>query len=139
LAFTGGRPAMISAATGAMALLMVSLVRDHGLEYLFAATILTGVIQIVFGLLKLGRYMKFVPKAVMIGFVNALAILIFVAQLPHLIGVGAGVYLMVLVGLAIIYLFPLVTRVVPSPLIAIIALTLFAVFTGSPVPTVGDM
>ena len=139
LAFTGGRPAMISAATGAMALLMVSLVRDHGLEYLFAATILTGVIQIVFGLLKLGRYMKFVPKAVMIGFVNALAILIFVAQLPHLIGVGAGVYLMVLVGLAIIYLFPLVTRVVPSPLIAIIALTLFTVFTGSPVPTVGDM
>ena len=139
LAFTGGRPAMISAATGAMALLMVTLVRDHGIEYLFAATILTGAIQIVFGLLKLGRYMKFVPNAVMVGFVNALAILIFLAQLPHFAGVGAGVYLMVLVGLAIIYLFPLVTKLVPAPLVAIIALTVFTVFAGNPFPTVGDM
>ncbi|HLU82304.1 MAG TPA: SulP family inorganic anion transporter [Trueperaceae bacterium] len=139
LAFTGGRPAMISAATGAMALLMVSLVRDHGIEYLFAATILTGAIQIVFGLLKLGRYMKFVPKAVMVGFVNALAILIFVAQLPQFVGAGPGVYLMVLAGLAIIYLFPLLTKVVPSPLIAIVALTAFTVLIGDPFPTVGDM
>ena len=139
LSFTGGRPAMISAATGAMALLMVGLVRDHGIEYLFAATILTGVIQIVFGLLKLGRYMKFVPKAVMVGFVNALAILIFMAQLPHFMGAGAGVYLMVLAGLGIIYLFPFVTKVVPAPLVAIIVLTLFTVFAGNPFPTVGDM
>lgn len=139
LAFTGGRPAMISAATGAMALLMVGLVRDHGVEYLFAATILTGVIQIIFGILKLGRYMKFVPNSVMVGFVNALAILIFMAQLPHFAGAGAGVYLMVLAGLAIIYLFPYVTKLVPAPLVAIIALTLFTVFTGNPFPTVGDM
>lgn len=139
LSFTGGRPAMISAATGAMALLLVSLVRDHGIEYLFAATILTGVIQIAFGLLKLGRYMKFVPKAVMVGFVNALAILIFLAQLPNVVGAGAGVYVMVLAGLAIIYLFPLVTKVVPAPLVAIVALTLFTVFAGNPFPTVGDM
>lgn len=139
LAFTGGRPAMISAATGAMALLMVGLVRDHGVEYLFAATILTGVIQVIFGILKLGRYMKFVPNSVMVGFVNALAILIFMAQLPHFAGAGAGVYLMVLAGLAIIYLFPYVTKLVPAPLVAIIALTLFTVFTGNPFPTVGDM
>ncbi len=139
LAFTGGRPAMISAATGAMALLMVTLVRDHGIEYLFAATILTGVIQIVFGLLKLARYMKFVPRSVMVGFVNALAILIFMAQLPHFIGAGPGVYLMVLAGLAIIYLFPYITKVIPAPLVAITVLTLYTVFAGNPFPTVGDM
>jgi MFS superfamily sulfate permease-like transporter len=103
-AFVGGRPGMISAATGAMALLMITLVKDHGLEYLFAATILTGVVQIVFGWLKLGRYMRFVPRSVMVGFVNALAILIFMAQLPQFIGATWLLYAFVAAGLAIIYL-----------------------------------
>lgn len=138
-AFAGGRPGMISAATGAMALLMVTLVRDHGLEYLFAVTILTGVIQLLFGALKLARYMRFVPKAVMTGFVNALAILIFIAQLDHFLGAHWSVFPLVAVGLAIIYLLPRVTKVVPAPLIAIIALTLFTIFSGSPLATVGDM
>jgi len=139
LSFTGGRPAMITAATGAMALLMVTLVRDHGVEYLFAATIVTGVLQVIFGVLKLGRYMKFVPKAVMTGFVNALAILIFMAQLVHFQGAGLGTYLLVAGGLAIIYLFPLVTRVVPAPLIAIIILTVITAVGGNLFPTVADM
>ena len=138
-AFAGGRPAMISAATGAMALLMVDLVADHGLPYLFAATIVTGVLQVVFGLLRLGRYMRFVPKAVMVGFVNALAILIFLAQLEQFHGAHASIYPLVLAGLAIIYLFPRLTGAIPSPLVAIVALTLFAVFSGLPLRTVGDM
>lgn len=137
--FTGGRPAMISAATGAMALLMITLVKDYGLEYLFATTILTGIIQVVFGIFRLGRYMKFVPKAVMIGFVNALAILIFQAQLEHFHGESWMIYPVVLVGLAIIYLLPRITNIVPSPLIAIIGITLFTIFTNSPLRTVGDM
>src|SRR5690625_7866123 len=99
ISIAGGRPGMISAATGAMALLMITLVRDYGLEYLFAATILTGVLQIIFGVFKLGRYMKFVPKSVMIGFVNALAILIFLAQLPMFVGATWHMYAMVAVGL----------------------------------------
>jgi SulP family sulfate permease len=139
MAFAGGRPAMISAATGAMALLMVDLVADHGLAYLFAATILTGVLQMVFGFLRLGRYMRFVPKAVMVGFVNALAILIFLAQLEQFHGAHASIYPLVLAGLAIIYLFPRITRAIPSPLVAIVALTAFAVFSGLPLRTVGDM
>ncbi len=139
IAFTGGRPGMISAATGAMALVMVTLVRDHGLQYLLAATLLTGVIQIIFGLLKLGRYMRFVSRAVMTGFVNALAILIFMAQLPELIGVTWVTYVMVAIGLGIIYLFPYVTRVIPSPLVAIVVLTAASVFMGLDVRTVGDM
>ncbi len=137
--FTGGRPAMISAATGAMALLMISLVKEYGLEYLFATTILTGIIQLIFGVFRLGRYMKFVPKAVMIGFVNALAILIFQAQLEHFTGESWMIYPVVLVGLAIIYLFPRLTKIVPSPLIAIAGITLFTIFTNSPLRTVGDM
>jgi hypothetical protein len=100
---------MISAATGAMALLMITLVRDHGLQYLFAATILTGVLQVLFGVFKLGRYMKFVPRAVMVGFVNALAILIFLAQLPQFMGAGWLMYAFVRAGLAIIYLLPRIT------------------------------
>jgi sulfate permease, SulP family len=139
IAFVGGRPGMISAATGAMALLMVTLVADHGLKYLLAATILTGVIQIIIGLLKLGKYMKFVPRSVMVGFVNALAILIFTAQLPHFVGESWVMYAMVAGALAIIYLFPRMTKVVPSPLIAIIVITLIAVMSGSTVRTVGDM
>src|SRR5690625_1628435 len=139
IAFAGGRPALIRAATGAMALLMVDLVADHGLAYLFAATILTGVIQFLSGIFRLARYMRFVPKAVMVGFVNALAILIFMAQLEQFVGSHPSIYLYVLAGLAIIYLFPLLTKAVPSPLIAIVVLTLVAVFTGSPLKTVGDM
>jgi len=138
-AFVGGRPAMISGATAAMALLMITLVRDHGLEYLFAATVVTGLIQVVFGIAKLGRYMRFVPKSVMIGFVNALAIMIFLAQLEHFQGAGLGVMGLVIAGLAIIYLFPRLTRVVPSPLVAIVVLTVFAVFSGIAFRTVGDM
>ena len=139
IAFTGGRPAMISAATGAMALLMVGLVRDHGLEYLFAASLLCGVIQIAVGLLRLGRYIKFVSRSVMTGFVNSLAILIFLAQLPELTGVGWQTYAMVAAGLAIIYGFPRFTRAVPAPLVAIVVLSAFAIFTGLDVRTVGDM
>jgi sulfate permease, SulP family len=138
-AFAGGRPAMISAATGAMALLMVTLVRDHGVAYLFAATVVTGVLQFVFGVLRLGRYMRFVPRSVMIGFVNALAILIFVAQLEHFHGATWSLYAFVLGGLAIIYLLPRVTKLVPSPLVAIVALTAFAALAGLPFATVGDM
>ncbi|WP_040381326.1 SulP family inorganic anion transporter [Deinococcus aquatilis] len=138
-AFIGGRPGMISAATGAMALLMIGLVKDHGLEYLFAATVLTGLLQIVFGWARLARYLKFVPRSVMVGFVNALAILIFMAQLPQFVGANWQMYAMVAAGLAIIYLLPRVFRAIPSALVAIVALTLVAVFTGADVKTVGDM
>ncbi|OAB62441.1 sulfate transporter [Leptolyngbya valderiana BDU 20041] len=139
IAFFGGRPGMISAATGAMALLMVTLVRNHGVEYLLATTLLTGILQIGWGLLKVGKYMRFVSKAVMLGFVNALAILIFDAQLPQLIDVPWVVYPMVLGGLAIIYILPRFTKVVPSPLVAIVTLTAIAAIAGLEVPTVGDM
>jgi SulP family sulfate permease len=139
IAFAGGRPAMISAATGAMALLMVTLVRDHGLEYLFAATIVTGVLQIAFGIARLARYMRFVPRSVMIGFVNALAILIFMAQLEQFQGSHWSIYPLVAGGLAIIYLLPRFTTVVPSPLVAIVVLTAVALALGLPVHTVGDM
>ncbi|MEH1807922.1 SulP family inorganic anion transporter [Nostoc sp.] len=138
-ALVGGRPGLISGATGAMALLVITLVKQHGLEYLFAATILTGIIQIIFGWLKLGRKLKYVPRAVMIGFVNALAILIFMAQLPQLMNVPWQVYPMVAVGLAIIYILPRFTKILPSPLVAIVVLTAFSILTGIKVPTVGDM
>ncbi|WP_018389566.1 SulP family inorganic anion transporter [Ancylobacter sp. FA202] len=138
-AIVGGRPGMISAATAATAVVMVSLVRDHGLEYLFAATILMGLIQFLAGLLKLGRVMRFVSRSVITGFVNALAILIFMAQLPELIGVPMETYPMIVVGLAIIYLFPFLTKAVPSPLVAIGALTLFAWWSGMDLRTVGDL
>ena len=139
IAFAGGRPGMISAATGAMALVMVTLVRDHGLQYLLVATLLTGVLQILAGLLRLGTLMRFVSRSVITGFVNALAILIFMAQLPELTGVDWPVYAMVAAGLAIIYLFPYLTRAVPSPLVAIIVLTAVAIGFGIEVRTVGDM
>ena len=139
IAFVGGRPAMISAATGAMALLMVGLVRDHGIEYLFAASLLTGIFQIVIGLLKLGRYIKFVSRSVMTGFVNSLAILIFLAQMPELIGANWQTFAMVAAGLVIIYGFPLITKAVPSPLVAIVALSVVCVAMSLDVRTVGDM
>ncbi|MEZ0472951.1 SulP family inorganic anion transporter [Luteimonas salinilitoris] len=139
IAFTGGRPGMISAATGAMALLMVGLVKDHGLQYLLAATLLTGVLQILAGVFKLGVLMRFVSRSVVTGFVNALAILIFLAQLPELTHVPWTVYAMVAAGLAIIYLLPRVTRVVPSPLVAIVVLTIAAALMKLDIRTVGDM
>jgi sulfate permease, SulP family len=139
IAFLGGRPGMVSAATGAMALLMVSLVKNHGLEYLFAATLLTGGFQILFGWRKLGRYMKFVPRPVMVGFVNALAILIFMAQLPQFVGAGPLMYLIVAASLAIIYGLPRITKIVPSPLVAIVFMTVLAMAFKLDLRTVGDM
>ncbi|MBS8239963.1 SulP family inorganic anion transporter [Marinobacter lipolyticus] len=142
IAFVGGRPGMISAATGAMALLMVTLVKEHGLEYLLAATLLTGVLQIGAGYLKLGGLMRFVSRSVVTGFVNALAILIFMAQLPELTNVTWHVYAMTAAGLGIIYLFPLlpvVGKILPSPLICIVGLTAVAMFLNLDIRTVGDM
>ena len=140
-AITGGRPAMISAATAATAVLMVTLVRDHGLQYLLAATVLAGLIQIAAGVLRLGFVMRYVSKSVMTGFVNALAILIFLAQLPELDprNVTGLTYLLVGAGLAIIYLFPRLTKAVPSPLVTIIVLTTLVWALGLDVRTVGDM
>ncbi|SON56265.1 Bicarbonate transporter BicA [Hartmannibacter diazotrophicus] len=138
-AFVGGRPGMISAATAATAVLMASIVRDHGLNYLFAATILMGVIQIIAGWIKLGRLMRFVSRSVITGFVNALAILIFMAQVPELVGVPSVTYLFVAGGLAIIYLFPYVTRAIPAPLVAIAVLTAIVWAVGIDVRTVGDL
>lgn len=139
ISFVGGRPGMISAATGAMALVMVNLVADHGLPYLFAATILTGLIQIVFGLCRVSRLMKFIPRSVMVGFVNALAIMIFMAQLPHFVGESMAMYVMTGSALLIIYVLPMVTKMIPAPLIAIIVMTMIAVFGHVDVRTVGDM
>jgi SulP family sulfate permease len=138
-AFAGGRPAMISAATGAMALLMITLVKEHGIGYLFAATILTGILQIIASVLRLGDLMRFVSRSVVTGFVNALAILIFLARMPELIGQGTTVYLMTAVGLAIIYGLPYVTKAVPSPLVTIILLTAVSISLGLGVRKVGDM
>ncbi|KAA1170591.1 SulP family inorganic anion transporter [Marinobacter salinexigens] len=142
IAFVGGRPGMISAATAAMAVLMVTLVKEHGLQYLLAATILTGVFQIIAGYLKLGGLMRFVSRSVVTGFVNALAILIFMAQLPELTDVTWHVYAMTAAGLGIIYLFPLlpvVGKILPSPLVCIIVLTFVSVLLGLDIRTVGDM
>lgn len=139
IAFVGGRPGMISAATGAMALLMITLVKDHGLQYLLAATLLTGVIQIVFGYIKLGSLMRFVSRSVVTGFVNALAILIFMAQLPELTNVTWHVYAMTAAGLGIIYLFPYITKTIPSPLVTIVVLTGVSVYFNLDIRTVGDM
>ena len=139
IAFTGGRPAMISAATASTAVLMTGLVRDHGVQYLFAATILMGLFQIVAGLLKLGRLMRFVSKSVLTGFVNALAILIFLAQIPQLVGVPTVTYGLIALGLAIIYGFTYLTKAVPSPLVAIIVLTGITVVFGIHVRTVADL
>jgi sulfate permease, SulP family len=138
-AIVGGRPGMISAATAATAVLMVTLVRDHGLEYLLAATVLAGLLQILAGLLKLSFVMRFVSRSVMTGFVNALAILIFMAQIPELVGVPLMTYVLVAAGLGIIYGLPLVVRVVPAPLVAIVLLTGVVWATGIDVRTVGDM
>jgi SulP family sulfate permease len=138
-AVLGGRPGSISAATGAMALLMIDLVRDHGLDYLLAATLLTGIFQIIFGLLKLGRQMKYVPRSVVTGYINALAVLIFLAQLPQLTNVPPTVYVMAALSLAIIYILPRFTQAFPSPLVAIAVMTIAKISLNLDVPTVGDM
>ncbi|MGK7948587.1 MAG: SulP family inorganic anion transporter [Xenococcaceae cyanobacterium] len=142
--FLGGRPAMITAATGGTALLMTGLVRSHGLQYLLAATILAGIFQLGWNLIKIGNQAKFISRAINIGFANALGILIFKAQLPQLFNLPDDVipwhvYAMVAGGLAIIYLLPRVTTAVPSPLVAIVVITIIARSVGSNVPTVGDM
>ncbi|MDN4068171.1 SulP family inorganic anion transporter [Paenibacillus vini] len=139
ISFAGGRPGMISAATGAMALLMGGLVRDHGIEYLFVATILAGILQIVMGQLKLGKWISFLPHSVMTGFVNALAILIFMAQLSHFSGQGWLMYGLVALTLAIIYIIPRFTKAVPSALVAIIIVSILSISLHLDVKTVGDM
>lgn len=142
IAFVGGRPGMISAATGAMALLMVTLVKDHGLQYLLVATLLTGVLQVMAGYLKLGGLMRFVSRSVVTGFVNALAILIFMAQLPELTNVSWHVYAMTIAGLGVIYLFPylpVIGKSIPSPLVCIVSMTAIAMIVGLDIRTVGDM
>ena len=139
IAFAGGRPGMISAATGAMALLMVTLVKEHGLQYLLAATVLTGILQIIAGYIKLGALMRFVSRSVVTGFVNALAILIFAAQLPELTGVTWHVYAMTAGGLGIIYGFPYITKAIPSPLVTIVVLTAVSLLMDLDIRTVGDM
>jgi SulP family sulfate permease len=138
IAIVGGRPAMISAATGAMALVVVSLVKDHGPEYLLAAGILAGVFQIALGLVGAAKLMRFVPQSVMTGFVNALAILIFVAQVPHLTEGGLAGWLLVAGGLALIFTIPRLTTAIPAPLVAIVVLTIIVVAGGVDVPNVGD-
>jgi len=142
IAFFGGRPAMISAATGAMALLMITLVKEHGLQYLLAATILTGIIQVIAGYFKVAKLMRFVSQAVVYGFLNALAILIFVAQIPEINQMDSTGYLFIAIGLAIIYLFPYIPKIgkaIPSPLICIIVLSGLALFLGADMRTVSDL
>ena len=139
ISFVGGRPGMISAATGAMALLMVPLVKDYGLDYLLAATILTGVIQVIFGVLKIAKLMKFIPRPVMIGFVNALAILIFMAQIPNLFGISNMTYVFVAITLLIVYIVPRFFTAIPAPLIAIIVLSAVAIYFNIELRTVGDL
>ncbi|BCK56283.1 SulP family inorganic anion transporter [Nocardia wallacei] len=138
IAVTGGRRAMISAATGAVALVIAPVVREHGLDYLIATVILAGVFQIVLSVVGVAKLMRFVPRSVMVGFVNALAILIFTAQLPHLLGVPWLVYPLVAAALVIIVFLPKITTVVPAPLVAIVALTAAALLFGLDVPNVGD-
>ena len=139
IAIVGGRPGMISAATAATAVLMVTLVKEHGLQYLLAATVLAGLLQVGAGFLRLGALMRFVSKSVMTGFVNALAILIFLAQVPELVGVPSVTYVLVAAGLAIIYMLPRLTRAVPSALVSILVLTAVTIGFGIDVRTVGDM
>ena len=139
ISIVGGRPGVISAATGAMALVMVTLVKEHGLEYLLAATVLTGIIQIIAGALRLGSLLRFVSRSVITGFVNALAILIFMTQLPEFNGSGWQMYIMVAAGLSIIYGLPYITKSIPSPLVAIVTLTAFSIFMGMDLRSVGDM
>lgn len=138
IAFVGGRPAMISAATGAVALVIAPVARDHGMEYFIATVILAGVLQIILSLLGVAKMMRFIPRSVMVGFVNALAILIFLSQMPHLVDVPWAVYPLVAVGILIMVVLPRWTKVVPAPLIAIVLLTAATIIAAINVPTVGD-
>ncbi|WP_268234117.1 SulP family inorganic anion transporter, partial [Salinicoccus roseus] len=139
ISILGGRPAMISAATGAIALLVTPLVREYGVEYLLAATLLMGLIQLILGILKIGKLMKFIPKSVMLGFVNALAIMIFMSQIEHIFGISISTYLYVGVTLLIVYVVPRFFTAVPAPLIAIVVLTALYLYMGADVRTVGDL
>ena len=138
IAFLGGRPAMISAATGAVALVIAPVMRDHGYEYLVATVLLAGILQVVLGVLGVARLMRFIPRSVMVGFVNALAILIFLAQLPHLTHVPWLVYPLVAAGIVVMVFLPRFTKAVPAPLVAILTVTVFVALTSVTVPTVGD-
>lgn len=138
ISIVGGRPAMISAATGAVALVIAPLVKSHALDYLVAAVILAGIFQIILGLSGVAKLMRFIPRSVMVGFVNALAILIFMSQVPELLGVPWLVYPLTALGLLIVFGLPRLTKAVPAPLVAIVALTLITVFAAIAVPTVGD-
>ena len=138
IAFLGGRPAMITAATGAIALIIAPVAREYGMDYFIATVILGGIFQVLLGVLGVAKLMRFIPRSVMIGFVNALAILIFAAQLPHLVGVPWLVYPLVAVGLLIMIGMPRLTKVVPAPLVAIVLLTVVTVTLAVNVPTVGD-
>jgi SulP family sulfate permease len=138
IAFVGGRPAMISAATGAVALVIAPLVKSHGLDYLVAAVMLAGILQVVLGLTGVAKLMRFIPRSVMVGFVNALAILVFLSQVPELIGVPWLVYPLTALGLLIVFGLPKLTVAIPAPLVAIVVLTLITVLAAVAVPTVGD-
>jgi SulP family sulfate permease len=138
ISFLGGRPAMISAATGAVALVIAPVMRDHGYDHLVATVVLGGIIQVALGLAGVARLMRFIPRSVMVGFVNALAILIFLAQVPHLVGVPWLVYPMIALGIAVLVVLPRVTKVFPAPLVAIVALTAFTMLATVTVPNVGD-
>ncbi|ATD31284.1 hypothetical protein BHM04_08840 [Macrococcus sp. IME1552] len=139
IAFTGGRSAMISAAAGAIALLVFPLVKTHGVDYLLAATILMGIIQVVFGMLKVGKLLKYIPNTVMMGFVDSLAILIFSSQLQHIFGLTGVTYVFAIVTIAIVYIVPRYFTKIPAPLIAVLLLTIISIMTNADVRTVGDL
>ncbi|QRN48964.1 SulP family inorganic anion transporter [Macrococcoides bohemicum] len=139
IAFTGGRSAMISAAAGAIALLVFPLVKTHGVDYLLAATILMGIIQVVFGMLKVGKLLKYIPNTVMMGFVDSLAILIFSSQLQHIFGLTGVTYIFAIVTIAIVYIVPRYFTKIPAPLIAVLLLTIISIMTNADVKTVGDL
>lgn len=139
ISFVGGRPAMISAATGAMALVLVSLMANYGLEYVLAATILTGIIQLILGMLGVANLMRFIPNSVMLGFVNALGIMIFITQLPYLIGFNTMTYIFALGTLILVYVIPRFLKVLPAPLVAIVVMTTIALASGVQLQTIGDL
>lgn len=138
-AFVGGRPGLISAATGAMALVLVSLMANHGLQYVLAATILTGIIQLILGSLGVANLMRFIPNSVMLGFVNALGIMIFVTQMPYLIGSNRLTYVFAIVTLILVYAIPRFIKMIPAPLIAIVIMTSIALVSGVKLQTIGDL
>ena len=138
-AFLGGRPAMVSAGAGSMALVVVALIAEYRTEYLFAAVFLAGIFQLIMGLCKVGRLIKYIPQCVMTGFVDSLAIIIFMSQIKNALGGGLTMYALVAAGIVIVYLFPRITKAVPSTLIAIIVVTAASVFLGLTTTSIGDM